>query len=96
VGGVRIALREKLVESVLGFRDGPFRDRQSDATQSWGADRNEKRGNRLDAAREVIQSLADEIGPGKTAEVHRLMIAAQRRNGGLVPNVASGDLTPKT
>ena len=76
VRGVRIGLREYLVETMFGLRKWRLRDFHPDLPKPRRADRNEEGGNRFDPSREVVQPLADDIASGKALDLHDSMIAA--------------------
>jgi hypothetical protein len=76
MSGIRVASGKELIEPVLGLRENGLGNRHSDPSKPRGADRDEKSGDRLNATREILETLADEVARREALEVHRHMIAA--------------------
>ena len=68
MGGVRILVREKQVEAVLGVGQGT-RYVEAERAQSRGADRDHQGRNGALAGRKVAQPLVDDVGSWKQATI---------------------------
>lgn len=58
--GVRVLSRQQVIEPMFRMRGRRWR-RQTEIAKSWRSDRDEQRGNGLDAVREIGQARLDQV-----------------------------------